>query len=131
MFTFDLTKKGFDVFDAGLTPNDYIFSIRHNTFKILAQGTFLNRTVDTNPKTFTLAHNMGRVPGFYGYCQFPSGRIALPTSLAYSGTGTSPGTTYGQFDMGADDTYLYFFLSKPGSSYTVNLVYRIFEVPLV
>jgi hypothetical protein len=126
-----LTKKGKDVFvDTDIV--DRILDFNLNTFKILAKGKLTSQTVNSNPKTFSLAHNFPFVPTFYAYCQFPDGTVALPGpfSINYRGTGTSPGTNYGSLTSEIDGTYLYFTFTKPGANYNVNIVWRIFEAPI-
>lgn len=113
-------------------PNDFIFHSSYNTFKILAQGTLTSQTVNANPKTFSVAHGFSITPVFYAFCKFPDGTTALagPLSFNFYGTGSSPGTEYGEFTPEIDATNIYFILTKPGSNYNVDIKYYIFEAPL-
>ena len=130
-FVFDLTKKSNDIFDTGLTPNDYILKSSLNTFKILAKGVLLDQTVDSDPKTFTLAHGLPFTPNFYAYCLFPDGKVALAGPLSFiADRDTQELFTGPAFTPEVDSTNLYFILTKPAGNYVVDIAYRIFEVPL-
>lgn len=135
MIKFVITKKGKDVFD-DLEPNDYIFNSDYNTFKILAQGTLLNQTVNTHPKVFTLVHGLGYVPNFYAFARFPDGKVVLAGPHSVDFTSGGPSTGYGAFTPEADESGLYFgfetsFISGsfPGS-YNVDISWFIFESSL-
>lgn len=111
-------------------PNRFIFWSKYNGFKILAQGTLSTQSVNADPKTFTLAHGLAFTPNFYGFAKFPDGKVATPNSLDYTSTYTLPASGYGQFDIEADGTNLYFMFTRPNSNYNVDIKYYIFEVPL-
>lgn len=113
-------------------PNHFIFNSSLNTFKILAEGTLINQSVNSNPKTLSVAHSLGYAPNFYAFCKFPDGKVAMagPLSFNFLGTGSSPGTNYGEFTPEVDSTNLYFVLTRPGSNYSVSIKWYIFEAEL-
>jgi len=124
-----LTKSGSDVLSE-TDPNNFIFDSELNTFKILAEGTIFSQTVSGSPHTFSLEHGLGYVPGFYGFAEFPDGKIALPSSEDYT-VQLNVASGYGTFNMEADDTYLYFIFTKFSSNYNVNIKYYVFEIPVL
>ena len=130
-FVLNLTKQSIDIFDGGLTPNDYIIKSNLNTFKILAEGTLLNQTVNSNPTTFSVAHGLPFTPNFYAYCLFPDGKVALAGPLSFIADRDTRILFIGpSFTPEVDDTNLYFKLTKPAGNYDVDISYKIFEVPL-
>lgn len=127
---FAVSKAGVNVLTA-TAPNDFIFHSDYNTFKILAEGTAVDQTVSGNPTTFTLAHGLGYAPNFYAFCKFPDGKTAMagPLSFPYD-RDTRVLFTGPSFTVEADDTNLYFILTKPAGNYDVDLKWYIFEVAL-
>jgi len=130
-FVFDLTKKGIDVFDEGLTPNDYILKLNLNTFKILAKVNYFDLTVSGNPTTFTQSHSYGYAPNFYAFCKFPDGKVAMagPLSFPYD-RDTRVLFTGPSFTPEVDASNFYFILTKPGANYDVDIALYVFEVEL-
>ena len=126
-----VTKKTKDAF-LDTAPNDKIVDFNLNTFKILAKGKFLNQAVNADPTEFFFEHGFPFIPNFYAYCRFPDGTVALagPFSVNFQGLGTTPGTHYGTFTPEIDATKFYFTLTRPGSNYNVDIIWRIFEVPI-
>jgi len=108
-------------------PNDFIFHSDYNTFKILAEGLLTNQSVNTDPKTFTVAHGLGYAPNFYAFCKFPDGKVAMAGPNAFEASQTR---TTGSFTPEVDSTNLYFILTRPGANYTVSIKWYIFEVTL-
>lgn len=124
-----VAKQTFNALTA-TNPNDFIFWSKHNGFKILAEGRALAQSVNASTTTFTLAHGLAFTPNFYGFAKFPDGKVATPNSLDYTSTYVIPSSGYGQFDMEADATNLYFIFTRPNSNYNVDIKYYIFEVPI-
>ena len=125
------SRQGIDALTA-TDPNDFIFNSNLNTFKILAEGILSNQTINSNPKTISVSHGLDYAPNFYAFCKFPDGKVALagPLSFNFLGTGSSPGTNYGEFTPEVDSTNLYFVLTRPGSNYSVSIKWYIFEAEL-
>lgn len=123
-----VSKSTKDVLTA-TNPNDFIFHSSYNTFKILASGSLLSQSINSNPKTITLAHGQGQIPTFYAFARFPDGKAAMPDNHDYSEQ-YNVNNGYGQFTVEADSTNLYFKFTRPSSSYNVDIKYYIFEVPL-
>lgn len=112
-------------------PNDFIFHSNYNTFKILAQGTNTGLVVDGDPKTFTIAHNLGYAPNFYAFCKFPDGKVTLAGPLSFPYDRDTRQFFLGpSFDPQVDSTNLSFVFTRPGSNYTVSIRWYIFEVVL-
>lgn len=128
MFVFDLTKAGFDALDS-LTPNDYLFSSRFNTFKILAEGELLAQTINSDPKTISFSHGQGQIPTFFAFAQFPDGKVAMPDCDDFTAQ-ANVSLGYGNFTIEADASNLNFIFTKPSSNYNVDIKFYIFEVPL-
>ena len=112
-------------------PNDFIFHSSYNTFKILAEGILSSQLVDSDPKTFTVAHGLGYAPNFYAFCKFPDGKVALAGPLSFPYDRTTRQLFLGpSFTPEVDATNLYFIFTRPGSNYNVDIKYYIFEVAL-
>ena len=125
-----VAKSGKNVLTS-TNPNDFIFHSSYNTFKILAEGTLLNQTVNADPKTFTVAHGLSDAPNFYAFCKFPDGKVAMAGPLSFPYDRDTPVFFTGpSFTPEADDTNLYFILTKPGSNYDVDIKWYVFEVAL-
>lgn len=130
-FTLDLTKKTVDVFDEGLTPNDYLLKLNLNTFKILAKVNYFDLTVSGNPTTFTQSHSFGYAPNFYAFCLWPDGKVSLSGPLAFiADRDTRVLFTGPSFTPEADASNFYFIFTKPGSNYNVDIALYVFEVEL-
>lgn len=128
MFVFDLTKKTKDAFNI-LNPNDYLFSSRYNTFKILAEGNLTNQTVNSNPKTFSINHGIGYAPNFYAFCEFPDGKVSLVGG--FPADRDTPVFFEGPYFMAeVDSSSLYFIFTRPGANYNVNIKWYIFEAEI-
>lgn len=128
MFVFDLSKTGVDVLGSS-NPNDFILKSGKNTFKFIAEGLLLNQSVTSDPTTFSIFHGLGYVPGFYAFCMFPDGKVAMPDSSDFVGQPTV-NNGYGSFFVEADEDYLYFELSKAASNYDVDISWMLFEAPV-
>lgn len=104
-------------------PNDFIFHTGYNTLKIVAQGTLTGQNVDSDPKTFSVAHGQSHVPICFAFAKFPDGKIALPFSYDYSDSGQ-------RFEVEVDSSDVHFKFHRPGSDYTVDISYFVFEAPI-
>lgn len=124
------SKQSINVLTA-TNPNDFIFDSSLNTFKILAEGNLTNQTVNSDPKTFSVAHGLGYAPNFYAFCKFPDGKVAMAGALSFDFT-QQPNVSvgYGEFTPEVDSSNLYFILTRPGSNYNVSIKWYIFEVAL-
>ena len=112
-------------------PNDFIFHSSYNTFKILAEGRLLNQTVNSDPKTFSVAHGLGYAPNFYAFCKWPDDKVSLSGPLALIADRDTRLLFEGpQFTPEVDSTNLYFIFTRPGSNYTVDIKWYAFEVSL-
>lgn len=121
------SKAGVNVLTAG-NPNDFIFHSDYNTFKIIATGTALAQTVNTDPRVFTIAHGLSYTPSVYGFAKFPDGYVAGPNEKERANT-SLPVNRY--WNIEADATNIYFrFYKGAGSNYDVDVRYYIFETPL-
>ena len=103
-------------------PNDFIFHSSYNSFKILAQGTSTSQTVDSDPKTFTIAHGQSITPAFYAFVRFDDNKLSMPESFNYD----FDNVWYAE----VDGTNLYFTFSKVGANYNVDISFFLFEAPL-
>ncbi len=118
--TIQVSKQNKDVLTI-TDPNDFIFKSSLNTFKIISSDT-VSGTVNTDPYTITLAHSQSGVPGFYAFCKFPDGYVAMPQEYEYS--------SYRWWYVEADSTNLYFVFKNYGTVFTPVVRYYIFETPL-
>jgi hypothetical protein len=110
-------------------PNDFIFHSGYNTFKILAENVLTGQTIDSNPKTITVAHNQSHTPTFYAFAKFPDGKVAAPDNHDFSEQ-VNVSAGYGQFTVEVDATNIYFIFTRFSSNYNVDIKYYIFESPL-
>ena len=129
MFVVNLTKKEIDVFGGGLTPNDYIVNFGYNMFKFVASGTLLNQLVDSDPKTFYVAHGLSYTPNLDAVAEYQDGKIATSDMAQFS---YQPFVVddINFFTAEVDATYLRFTFTRPGANYYVDISYVVFEVPL-
>lgn|SRR3990167_1072596 len=111
-------------------PNDFIFHSAYNTFKIIDEDTLLSQSIDTNPKTLTVAHEQNSTPVVFAFTKYPDGIICLPNSFDYPYAYESGGVG-GRFNIQVDATNIYFVFEKPGSTYSVDIKYYIFEAPAI
>lgn len=113
-----VSKAGYDVLTES-DINNYIFDSRYNTFKIIAEGTLLNQTVNTDPKTFTVAHGLSYTPTVFAFALFPDGYLSLPfeTDQVFTVYGSRHWTTT------VDATNINFIFYKGGVS-TINTIYN-------
>lgn len=106
-------------------PNDYIFHSAYNTFKILAEGVLLAQTIDSDPKTITVAHGQSVTPTAFAFARYPDGYVAKPREVPHSGE------LERYFELDMDDTNLYFeFYKGVTANYDVDIKYFIFEAPV-
>ncbi len=106
-------------------PNNFIFHSSYNTFKILVEGTLLTQTVDADPKTFTVAHNQGKLVAVYAFAKFPDGYVALPREIPRSGELAR------YFELDVDATNISFVFYKGATAnYNVDIKYYVFETPI-
>ena len=114
-----VAKQGKSAFSTD--PNDFIFHSAYNTFKILAEGILTSQTVDADPKTFSVAHNQGRIVSVYAFAKYPDGYVALPREIPRSGEFAR------YFELDVDDTNVYFVFYKGATAnYNVDIKYYIF-----
>lgn len=123
--TMDITKQGYDALTE-TNPNNFMFKAGLNTFKIVLEGKATAQTVNANPKTFVLAHNLGYTPSFYAFAKFPDGKTALPEQNPHSLSVNDGGRWFAT----VDGTNAYFTFYKFGSNYNVDIKYYFFENPL-
>ena len=125
-----LTKKGIDVYDAlaNGNPNDFIFHSEFNTFKILAQATFSNLSVNSSNVTFETNHGLGIIPSVYGFAKFPDGYVA-PAGERERADSTPPIERCWRIEVDSTKVYLYFNRGTT-SNYTAHAKIYIFETPL-
>lgn len=124
-----LAKSGFNALTE-TDPNNFIFHSDYNTFKIVAQGTLENQTVNADPTTFTLTHGKSYTPNFYAFCLFPDGKVALPDEIDYQYKDQVT-DAYGTFTCEVDATNIYFHCTKKrASNFDIDIAYYIFEVPV-
>lgn len=118
-----VSKQGKDVLTS-TNPNDFIFNSDYNSFQILSSGTLTAQSVDADPKTFTLAHNLGYIPATFAFAKYPDGFVAMPQS------GHKSSTLFYQrrFYLQMDNTNLYFVFYKAASgNYNVDIRWYIFD----
>lgn len=121
----NITKSGYNALTE-TNPNNFIFRGSLNTFKILSKTTLINQTVNTNPKIFTIAHNLNYIPNFTAFAKFPDGKTSLPGEFEYGSNFTSGGVA-NRWSVYADDTYIYISFERGGSNYNVDISVYIFE----
>ena len=117
----DITKQGYDALTE-TNPNNFMFKAGLNTFKIVLEGKATAQTVNANPKTFVLAHNLGYTPSFYAFAKFPDGKTALPEQNPHSLSVNDGGRWFAT----VDGTNAYFTFYKFGSNYNVDIKYYFF-----
>lgn len=109
-------------------PNAFIFHSSYNTFKILAEGSLINQTVDVDPKTFSVAHNQSTIPSVFAFAKFADGYVAQPNDKERADN-AKPIERYWRVEV--DATNIYFIFNKgTTANYTVSIKYYIFETPL-
>ena len=125
-YTIAISKAGVNVLTA-TDPNDFIFHSEYNTFKIVAQGKITSQTVNSDPKTFTVAHNLGYAPNFYAFCKFPDGKTSMagPHAFPYD-RDTRVFFTGPDFTPEVNSTNFYFIFTKPGANYNVDIKWYAF-----
>lgn len=122
-FKFIVTKQGKEALES-TNPNDFIMHSDYNAFQIIAEGVVTAQTVDADPKTFTVAHNLGYIPAAFAFAKFPDGFVAAV------GTGQR-GSSLGyqrRFYLQVDDTNIYLiFYQGVSGNYDVSFKYYIFN----
>lgn len=108
-------------------PNDFIWSIAYNTFKILAQGT-INFTVphNTGVADYTFSHNLERRPLVLGFM-----REGTVDEVRFQNNLSS--ASYLLFESTrVDYTKVYFELSNNHTTNDIvaHMSYMMFEIPL-
>lgn len=109
-------------------PNDFIFHSAYNTFKIIAEGLLTAQTVNTDPKTFSVAHNQSTTPSVYALAKFPDGFVAQPNDKERADN-TKPIERYWRVEVDATNIYFIFYKGTT-ANYNVSIKYYVFETPL-
>ena len=118
-----VSKSGKNVLSS-LNAKDYIFHSDYNSFQIKVEGNLTSQTVDADPKTFTVAHNLGYIPAAYAFAKFPDNYVAM----AQTGQRTSDLAYQRRFYVKVDATNLYLVFYKGASAnYSVDIKYYIFS----
>lgn len=123
--TFKVSKIGEDAL-VETDPNKFIFDSDHNTFKILAQGTF-GGSVTAGTTTFTLAHGQSITPAVFGFAKFPDGYVALPTQKPRDEA--DPVQRWWDIEIDSGTAHFSFYKGT-SANYGIECSYYIFETPL-
>lgn len=119
---FKVSKSGKDV--SSTDPNDFIMHSDYNSFQILSEGVRTGQTVNSDPKTFTIAHNLGWIPAVMAFAKYPDGY----TAMAQSGQRTGDLAYQRRFYLQVDSTNLYLiFYQGASGNYNVDFKYYIFN----
>lgn len=120
-----VSKSGKDV--NSTSPKDYIIHTKYNAFQIVAKGKLTSQSINADPKTITIAHNLGYVPAALAFAKFPDGYVAMPQTGQRTG-----GYEYQRrFYLQMDSTNLYLkFYQGTGGTYSVDIAYYIFNSDL-
>lgn len=119
-----VSKSGKNALNTALVPKDFILHSDYNSFQIGTEGTLTNQTVDADPKTFTIAHNLSYIPAAIAFAKFPDGFVAL----AQTGQRGSSLSYQRRFYLRVDATNIYLLFYKGVSAnYSVDIKYYIFN----
>lgn len=119
---FLVSKSGKDI--SSTDPNDFIFHSDYNSCQILGEGISTGLTVDSDPKVFTIAHNLGYIPAAMAFAKYPDGFVAM----AGTGERSSQLEYQRRFYLQMDTTNIYLVFYKGVSgNYNVDIKYYIFN----
>lgn len=119
-----VSKSGKNVLSSSLVPKDYILHSDYNSFQIVVEGGLTAQSINADPKTLTVAHNLGYIPAAMAFAKFPDGYVA-PAQTGQRGSSLGYQRRF-YLQTDATNIYLIFYQGVSGT-YSVDLKYYIFN----